>query len=590
MNFRDPHSYTAIEQGQIKHIDLKFEVNFGTHELEVEATYSMNGAIGDSLFLDSRDVKIKRIHSGGRDLPWEFDREDPILGQRLHIHNFQGATIFTIEATTSSQASALQWLNPEQTTGGEHPYLYSQCQAIHARSIFPCQDSPVIRFTYSAEVSAPSPLVAMLAGSTVGSKKENEKIRYQIEMPQPIPAYLFAIAVGNIRFSPIGDRCGVYAEPEIIDAAAWEFGKTEDILIEAEKLFGPYVWDRYDILILPPSFPYGGMENARLTFLNPMYIVGDRSETIIVTHELGHAWTGNLVTNATWEDFWLNEGWTTYAQYRITEELEGREYAQFRTALARDYMFEDIEQVGWDSPQSQLHFAMEGLHPDEVISTIPYQKGNAFLVSLEEAVGRERFDEFIQSYISEYQFRSLTTAEFEEYLGTHLPEVFDLVDIKKWLYQPGFPEDAPSLKSTVLNNLLALVDDFKAQKRILEEQVFGWKPAEVTLFLRSIPQTITVEECRYLEALFDLKQTKNAGILSAFFVIALQSGYRETLPRVERFLQEIGRTFLLLRVYRAMLHSEWTRNEVTRIFDNSKKRYHPITVSTIEQVIADAGL
>jgi len=231
----------------------------------------------------------------------------------LHIKDLEGASSCTIEYNTTPSASALQWLAPNQTSGGEHPFLYSQCQSIHARSIFPCQDTPSVRFTFTAEIEIPNPLTVVMGAGLVGSRNNEATSEFRFDMPQPIPSYLFAIAAGNIQFRSIGSRCGIYAEPELLEAAAWEFAKTEDMLNTAERLFGPYVWDRYDILILPPAFPYGGMENPRLTFLNPMFIIGDRSETIIVTHELAHAWTGNLVTNATWEDFWLNEGWTTYA-------------------------------------------------------------------------------------------------------------------------------------------------------------------------------------------------------------------------------------------------------------------------------------
>lgn len=590
MTFYDPHSYTDIDQGQVKHIDLSFDVDFDRRQLQVGASYTMDQEIEGSLYFDARDFEIRRIHAEGRELSWELDREDPILGQRLHIQGLNGINAFTIEGTTSPQASALQWLIPAQTSGNKYPYLYSQCQAIHARSIFPCQDTPTVRFTYRVEVTAPAPLVTLIAGSSLGHHKNGDKNVYLFQMAQPIPAYLFAIAVGDIQFRSIGDRCGVYAEPERIEAAALEFANTEIILDAAEKLFGPYVWDRYDLLILPPSFPYGGMENAQLTFLNPMYIVGDQSETIIVNHELAHAWTGNLITNASWEDFWLNEGWTTYAQYRITEAIESREYAQFRAALGRDYMFEDMKEVGFDSPQTQLCFPMKGLHPDEVISTIPYQKGNAFLVRLEEIVGREKFDGFIKEYISKFQFQSLTTGEFEVFLDQHLPEVFQSVDVKAWLYEPGFPEDAPIFQSSILDNINKKIEDFNAEQPISKTEVADWTPAEINFFLRTIPQTIKAERCRTLESLFDLATKQNASVLTFFYVIALQSGYREAFPRIEQFVQEIGRTFLLLRIYRAMISSEWSKMEVRRVFEAAKPRYHPITQATIEQVLHEANL
>lgn len=299
MQIHDPHSYASPEQGTINHIDFCLSVDFAARTIQVAAHYHLDRQITGSFFLDTRSVEIERIHTDGIDVAWEQDRSDPILGERLHLQGLDRVADFTIELTTAADATALQWLTAEQTAGGQHPFLYSQCQALHARSIFPCQDTPSVRFTYTAEVEVPVPLVALMAAAAVGRSSEGQVNRYRFEMAQPIPSYLFALAAGDIAFRELGPRCGIYAEPEVLEAAAWEFGENEAKLREAEEILGPYVWDRYDLLIMPPSFPYGGMENPRLTFLSPVFIVGDRSMTDIVTHELAHAWTGNLVTNAT---------------------------------------------------------------------------------------------------------------------------------------------------------------------------------------------------------------------------------------------------------------------------------------------------
>lgn len=586
----DPHSYYDPNQARISHIDFVIKVDFVSSTLHLQSAYTMHTPVEGALFLDTRDLEIHRIHSGGKELNWELDLSDPILGQRLHIKDMNAIASFTIESTTTPESSALQWLNPELTAGGQHPYLYSQCQAIHARSIFACQDSPVVRLTYSADVILPKPLVAVMAAASIGSRDEGSKTRYRFEMPQAIPSYLFAIAAGNIKFRSLGIRCGVYAEPEILEAAAWEFAKTEEILAKAENLFGPYAWDRYDILVLPPAFPYGGMENPRLTFISPVYLVGDRSETIIVTHELAHAWTGNLITNATWEDFWLNEGWTTYAEIRITEALEGREYAQFRSALGRDYMFEDMQHLDSDPALTALFFPMQGLDPDLTTTTIPYHKGNAFLTHLEETVGRKKFDAFIKTYIDTYRFTSLSTQQFITFLEEKLGEDIRDIDIDTWLYEPGFPEFAPVLNSRVYENIFAKAAAFANGDQIVEADIAGWKPAEVTLFLRLLPKNLEGSSVRYLEALFNIKESKNATILTSFYVNALQSDYAESLPRIERFTKSIGRSFLVTKIFRAMLGSNWARNEARRIFESAKAHYHPITISNIEEILAAGGL
>jgi leukotriene-A4 hydrolase len=590
MKIVDPHSYADLSQGRIKHIDFQLEVDFTTRCVQVEALYSLDQPVEGSFFLDTYDLNVTKIHSDGEIIDWEIDKTDPLLGGRLHIQGLSGISSFSIELTTSPEASALQWLEPHQTSGGRHPFLYSQCQAIHARSIFPCQDTPSVRFTYTADVQVASPLVAVMAAAHDGSRSDDEGNHFHFNMPQPIPSYLFAIAAGDLTFRDLGDRCGVFAEPEVIDAAAWEFAENEAKLEEAEKLFGPYVWERYDILILPPSFPYGGMENPRLTFLSPIFILGDRSETIIVTHELAHAWTGNLVTNATWEDFWLNEGWTTFAHTRITEALEGRDYAQFRTALARIRMLEDMERFGMKSPLTCLWFPMQGLHPDEIFSSIPYHKGNAFLTHLEETVGRDAFDVFIKKYIDTFRFRSISTAGFINFLKEQLPEAAQKVDLQKWLYRPGFPEDAPILKSSIYDDVAEKADSFAQGQRLQPQEIKGWKPDQVQLFLRLLPERIPVEDCRYLEQLFEFHNKTAAATLSSFYTLAVRSGYQSVLPGIEHFVANIGRHFLLAPIFRAMTQSEWARDKARPIFERYRARHHPITVSYLDKLLSESRL
>ena len=590
MHYRDPHSFSNTEQGKIDHIDFHMEIQFENHTIQAQAIYSFNSPIKDSLFLDMRDLDIKRVHSGGREIEWEIDQHDTLKGKRLHLRDLSGATACTIEYSTNPSASALQWLKPSQTAGGQHPFLYSQSQPIHARSIFPCQDTPSVRFTFSAEVEVPNPLSVVMGASPVGSRIEETTSHFRFDMPQPIPSYLFAIAAGNINFNSIGPRSGIYAEPEFLDSASWEFAKTEDMLEVAEGLFGQYEWDRYDILILPPSFPYGGMENPRLTFLNPMFIVGDRSETIIVTHELAHAWTGNLVTNATWEDFWLNEGWTTYAQSRITEELEGREYSQFRAALSRDFMFEDMNLFGLESIQTRLNFRMEGVDPDEALSSIPYHKGSAFLTLLEETFGRERFDAFIKKYIANFKFKSLSTKGFIDFLTQEFPKIEEQVNIHEWLFEPGFPSNAPVLQSNIYRNIVTFVEGFNKGEMPTERDVAGWKPAEIVLFLRLIPEKISIENCRYLEALFDFKGEQNPTPLSFFYIIALHSGYEDAWPGIQKLVRRIGRGLLVNRIYRAIVKSDWARDRAHELLESSRSRYHPLTIAGIENILTEAGL
>jgi leukotriene-A4 hydrolase len=590
MKIIDPHSYADLDQGRIKHIDFQMQVDFKKRCLQVQAIYTLDRPIKGSFFMDTWDLNVSRVYSDGKAIDWEMDKSDPLLGERLHLQGLNGTSTFSIELTTSPGASALQWLEPHQTSGEKHPFLYSQCQAIHARSIFPCQDTPSVRFTYTADVQVASHLIAIMAAAYRGSQTEEKLNRFSFNMPQPIPSYLFALAVGNLTFRELGPRCGIFSEPELIDAAAWEFAENEAKLAQAEKLFGPYVWERYDILVLPPSFPYGGMENPRLTFLSPIFLLGDRSETIIVTHELAHAWTGNLVTNATWEDFWLNEGWTTFAHTRITEALEGRDYAQFRTALARIRMLQDMDRFGMKSPLTCLWFPMQGLHPDEIFSSIPYHKGNAFLMYLEETVGREVFDTFIKKYIDTFRFRSITTAAFVEFLQAELPTAASKVDLQKWLYRPGFPEDAPSLKSHIYDDVSAKAEAFAKGERLQRDEIKDWKPDQVQLFLQLLPERVSIEDCSYLEQLFKLHKKTAAATLSVFYSLAVRSEYQNALPGIEHFIANIGRHFLVAPVLRAMTQSEWAKNKARPIFERYRSRHHPITVNYLDKLLTEARL
>jgi len=590
MKIIDPHSYANLEQGRIKHIDFLMRVDFDLRRLQIQARYQLDRPVTGSFFLDTRSLDIQRIHSNGTEICWEMDKSDPVLSERLHLQDLHHCSTFTIDLATRPEASALQWLEPRQTSGETHPFLYSQCQMINARSIFPCQDTPSVRFTYSAQITVPSHLVAVMAAANTHFQIGEKVGKYRFEMPQPIPSYLFAMAIGNLTFRSIGSRCGIYAEPELIEAAAWEFAENETKLIEAEKLFGPYVWERYDILVLPPSFPYGGMENPRMTFLSPIFLVGDRSDTVIVTHELAHAWTGNLVTNATWEDFWLNEGWTTYAQTRITEVLEGPELSQFRTMLSRNTMHEEMERFGLRSPLTCLWFPMRGINPDEVVSTIPYHKGNAFLTHLEETVGRSAFDNFLKKYITTFRFQSLTTTDFVKFLEQELPEATKKVDIQEWLYRPGFPDHAPALKSRYYDDVATKAEAFRKGNQLSEEDIATWKPVHIQLFLRLLPERLPIESCRQLEELFGFNENSAAAPLSDFYILAIRSGYQGVLPGIEHFIATIGRHFLLSRLFHAMAQSDWIRGKTRSIFERYKDRHHPLTAANLEKQLTEARL
>ncbi|NIS83221.1 MAG: M1 family peptidase [Anaerolineales bacterium] len=590
MALSDPHSFVDLQQSKITHIDFMLTVDFATKTIQGVAAYRLEKPVQGSLFLDTRKLIIKKAHHNGEALKWDIDQEDPIRGQRLHLKQLNNVFEFTIEFVTDVEASALQWLGPEQTSGGRHPFLFSQCQAIQARSMFPCQDTPSVRFTFTAEVIVPEPLIAVMAAAPVSIRAQDGQNHCRFEMPQSIPSYLFALAVGMIAAKDISKRCRIYAEPNILDEAAWEFSETEAKLIEAERLFGPYEWDRYDILVMPPSFPYGGMENPRLTFVTPVVIVGDRSLTDLVTHELAHSWTGNLITNATWEDFWLNEGWTTYAQMRIDEVLDGRDYAQMKSALGREAMMAAMKRFGMDSDLTKLTYPMEGIDPEEVFSTVPYYKGQAFLEAMEQAVGRKEFDAFVSKYIETYKFQSITTEAFLSFLAKELPDAVDAVDINLWLYEPGFPEGAPVIASNLIDEVDASLQAYHQGDRPKVREVRGWNTDQKILFFRRLPKSIPLEDVIDFEDAFNLKQSRNYAVLFLYFALAVRSGYEDILPRVEDFIRTVGRGYHLRPVVQAMVETQWSRPLIKPMIERYRHRHHPLTVRMLEQILEKAGL
>lgn len=590
MSAYDPHSYADPSQGRIRHISFDLDVDFATKTIGGTAEYVLDAPGGRFLDLDTRDLTIERVMAGTQELAWELHDSDPILGRRLRIHNPDQHAQLTVHFRTSPSASALGWLEPQQTAGGKHPFLFSQCQAIHARSLFPCQDSPSIRFTYKAVVRVPAPLTAAMSASRLSVEQHGQHNVCTFDMPQCIPSYLFALAAGNLAYQSIGAHCGVFAEPESLDDAAWEFAGTEEMINAACQLFGPFRWGEFNILVMPPAFPYGGMENPRLVFVTPSLVVGDRSMVNVVTHEAAHSWTGNLVTNATWEDFWLNEGWTVYAERRLLEVLEDDAYAQLHAAVRRESMLEDMRVFGLNTNPTRLKFSQKGIDPDAVFSMIPYEKGASFLTVLEQAAGRKRFDRFIRKYIDTFQFRSIRTEEFLEFLVKELPDVQEKVDLQQWVYEPGFPDDAPVPRSPLLDDVYAKLDAYRHGTLPEREEVAGWRPQQIEVFLKHLPRSIPVSDCIYFEAEFGLKTSRNRNNLTEYYVVAIRSGHQAVLPDVERLVGSIGRMLYLKPLYRALAETPWSRPRARALFEKYRETYHPIAVTAIDRILVQQGL
>ena len=408
MDVVDQYTYAQPNEAVVTHLDLDIKVNFASKKISGRASYQINNKTGtDKIFFDTKNIDIESVTIGEEETTTDFALVGykEFLGRKLEISVLPGTEVVNIYYSTRPDAIALQWLNPQQTVEKNHPYLYTQSEPTYARSWIPTQDSPGIRFTYSARVEVPKELMVVMSASN--PQEKNTEGIYQFEMDQPIPAYLLAMAVGDFTFKSTGPRSGVYAEASVVDAAAEEFGELEEMMDAVENLYGPYRWERYDLIVLPPSFPFGGMENPRITFATPTIIAGDRSLVSVVAHELAHSWSGNLVTGATWNDFWINEGFTVYLERRIMEELYGASYTKMLRLIGYQDLEATIEMMGATSPDTHLKLQLNGRDPDEALADIAYEKGALFLQVIEEAVGRDKWDNYLKSYFDKFAFQSM---------------------------------------------------------------------------------------------------------------------------------------------------------------------------------------
>lgn len=587
----DYHSFANMDVYKVEHVNLDLTVNFDLKEISGSATLDIKKLDSDSkdpLILDSRALSISKVEAiseeGNHELSFNMGEEDSHLGSPINIE-VGDATKVRISYKTSPQASGVQWLTPEQTAGKKQPFLFTQAQAIHARSFVPLQDSPKARITYSATIHTPKDLRAVMsANNDPDSQVDGE---YQFEMPQAVPSYLLALAVGDLEFKAMGKRTGVYAEPSMLEAAAAEFEDTEAMLEATEKVFGPYRWDRYDLLILPPSFPFGGMENPRLSFITPTVIAGDKSLTALIAHELAHSWSGNLVTNAAWRDLWLNEGFTTYLTNRIMQLIYGDDRYKMEMALGYEDLQADLKDF---APRDQIMaIDLRGRDPDDVFSNIPYEKGSLFLYEIENAIGRDNFDEFLRTYFDAFGFKSITTEDFLAYLDKTLllqyPQKLSKERVLKWVFEPGIPANAPKPYSpafeTVDNIRATWLDGSLAIDKIDSSK---WTSHEWKYFLNGMPEKLSPEQMLSLDKQFSLTSAGNNEVAHSWLMLVVKNDYQPGFKRVHSFLTSIGRNKFLRPLYRAL--KETGKLELAReIFNEAKPGYHPLSVKVNSRIL-----
>lgn len=591
----DIHSYARPDEARVTHVALDLTADFEARQLSGSATLDLEVAPNATeVILDASDLAILGITDAeGNLLEWELGAVDEILGQPLNVTLQPGVERVVIHYRTSPEARALQWLDPQQTDGGAHPYLFSQGQAILTRSWIPTQDSPGIRQTYEATITVPEPLTAVMSAEMLTPDGEPSEAgrTFRFRMEQPIPPYLIAIAVGDIDFRPLGPRTGVYAEPTVVDSAAYEFADLEEMVEAAEALYGPYRWGRYDVLVLPPSFPFGGMENPRLTFATPTILAGDRSLVALIAHELAHSWSGNLVTNATWSDFWINEGFTTYFEYRIMEALYGEAQVRMLEALGWQSLLETVEALGGsDSPETRLHIDLAGRDPDDGMTEIPYEKGAAFLRTIEAAVGRERWDAYLRSYFDRYAFQPMTSARLLDDLRTHLLEGDEALaaelQLEEWVYGTGIPDNVVIPRSDAFTAVEAQAEAFAAGTPAAELETEGWITQEWQHFLGALPQELSDAQLGDLDGTFGLSEQGNSEILFVWLRVAVRNRYGPALPALESFLTSQGRRKFLQPLYQDLMgQGEWGQPIARRIYEQARPTYHPVSTGTIDGIV-----
>ena len=585
---RDPHSYADDDQPCTDRIDLQLWVDFLRSEVRGSVCLRFERAPTGPIDLDTRDLALEAVtDDSGEPIRFELEPPDPVLGRRLRV--FPPGDVVRIRYRTSPQASALQWLSPEQTAGGRHPFVFTQCQAVHARSVFPCQDTPRVRAPFTAELNVPRGLTAVMAAAPESHDAAgDDRAVFRFSMPQPIPTYLFAFAVGELGSADVGPRSRIYAEPSVLEAAAWEFADVDDHLRRGEALFGPYEWERFDILVMPPSFPYGGMENPRLTFVTPSLLAGDRSLVSVVAHELAHSWTGNLVTNANLNHFWLNEGFTVYAERRIVEALYGEPARALQAAVGRSDLDADIARLSAIDPMlTRLRVDLEGHDPDEVFSVVPYEKGYLFLLRLEQNAGRARFDAFLQRYIERFRFTSIETEDLLTLLRTEFSDIIDGIDVNAWLDEPGLPPDAPSAPSTRLATIRALAKDWATGLRPNVDDIAAMNPDEWQAFLSALPSTLPADDIEWFEKRFQLSTSPNAEIRVGWLTVAARSAYVPLFDAVEETLLQYGRMKYLRPLYSALAAAgEPAKARASEIFDRAGPSYHPVARGLAQRIVS----
>ena len=587
----DVSSFAKPLEARVTHVALDLGVDFDSKRIGGTATLDIDRrADAKEIVLDDKGLEIASITDGNdQPLQWKVGAKDPNLGSPLAIALNPDTKRLVIKYKSAPDAGALLWLTPEQTAGKKLPFLFSQGESIENRSWIPTQDSPGVRQSWEATIRVPAGMTAVMSAPRSAEPiTQGGESSFSFRMSHSVAPYMIAIAVGDLAFKSLGERTGVWAEPATLPAAANELADTEKMVDAAEKLYGPYQWGRYDVLVLPPSFPFGGMENPTLTFATPTFIAGDKSLVSLIAHELAHSWSGNLATNATWNDFWLNEGMTTYAERRIVEQIYGKKVADEQVALGIDAMNKAVTENGGPSgDDTRLHLDVKGRHPDEGNSDIAYEKGAAFLRTIEAAVGRERFDEWLKGWFSSHAFQPVTSKIFLDDIRQNLVKGDKGLEAKlmldRWVYQPGVPP----------NMVRPAADTFAEQDRAAAAFAGGsaapdwskWTTDERLRFLTRLPRKLPASRLDASQKAYDLNGIGNMEVRFAWLDLAVGNRYDPAVPSLEQFLTSQGRGKVVKPIIKALANDgTWGRPIAQKIFARTRNFYHPMVVRDLEEL------
>jgi leukotriene-A4 hydrolase len=599
----DYHSYANVDQFRVTHLDLDLRVDLGFQSITGRVALELKrlDPRATQLVLDTRDLMILDVTQKATDVlgataknqtiwvsrPFHLEKPDPILGSALVIElppSKRGTEAIRIDYETLPASAALQWLTPKQTARHK-AFLYTNSEPIGARSWIPLQDTPQVRATYKARVHTDADVRAVMSAENDPKAKRNGD--YTFVMPEAVPSYLIALAVGDLEFQETGPRTGVYAEKSMVKEAAKEFADTESMIQANEKMFGPYRWSRYDVLVMPPSFPEGGMENPRLSFITPTVVVGDKSLVSVIAHELAHSWAGNLVGNATWRDLWLNEGFTDYMESRIMTAVYGEQRSSMEAVLGLKSLRSGLAKL---KPDDQvLAIDLRDRDPDDVFSEIPYEKGRLFLNYLDAKFGRERFDAFLRGYFDHFAFKSITTEQFLAYLQENLldrfPGIVTRGQVNAWVYGPGLPADAVLPVTTMFEPVDEARAAWLAGKLAPKKLGMDWIAQQWLYFLNNMPATLLPSQMADLDKAFGFSKNPNAEIAHSWFKLVIANDYQPSFPRLEEYLKTVGRRKLIAPLYEALMKTPSGAVVAKRVFAKARPGYHPETVKAIEAIV-----